>query len=111
MMIQFYSIFIFSLFKVSKGEMLSSQYKFTVRDYISENGILIEMDNIDSKILCASACVDHSACKGFGYNLIKTCYLFNIFMPNDYCSGENCLLNEGIKIYMVTSTFLCVYIF
>lgn len=76
-------------------------YKPIQKDYINAKWILLEIDNVNNQIHCASACTRYPECKGFGYDLEKNCFLFITFKTNEYCNDENCLYKEGIKIYMV----------
>ena len=63
-----------------------------------------EIENIGTRIQCATACFKETDCKGFGYDIDKTCSLFGIFTDKGFCSNENCLYKKGIGVYMVSST-------
>lgn len=83
-------------------------YKFVLSDQISETGIIEEMSNIANRIHCATACLQQSECKGFGYtNQEKDCLLLDKYMEQDYCSKESCQTRQGMRVYMVRLKTLC----
>lgn len=100
-MLLLYLIQVFVSQSLSEGFSPRSTYELLFSDYLYENGIMLQIENVVSRIYCASTCFSEPDCKGFGYDTNKTCSLFNVFIDKDFCSNENCLSRIGIKVYMV----------
>lgn len=99
----FYMFIFLSKYLVAKSmlETRVQSFRLALIDHISKNGIIQEYENIQNLIHCATNCLQAENCKGFGYESNKLCSLLNIYMENNYCSKEDCLSREGIKVYMV----------
>ncbi|GBM55580.1 hypothetical protein AVEN_74537-1 [Araneus ventricosus] len=78
---------------------LSMQYTFSFRGKLPNENIIIE-EKVGNKIHCAAFCMKESSCKGFGFDSKKTCFLFDLYMNENFCDNDTCSERDGVKIYM-----------
>ncbi|GIY71825.1 hypothetical protein CEXT_444411, partial [Caerostris extrusa] len=47
-------------------------------------------ERVANRIHCAARCSMKSACKGFGFDPEKTCFLLDVYVDKDFCDAQEC---------------------